>query len=420
MQSAAQNTTVFVSDAVEGQLQYIMEEGDIPSIQVGILEQGELRYTKGFGEQTSLDNVFPIGSVQKLFVSMAILQLYEDGLIDLDADVNGYLPFTLTHPNYQNVSITPRLLLTHRSGLVREMRYTFCWDTKGIFYPEYKSTYNSDIVEMSLGEFLSNTFTPGGIGYSSSGIWVIEPDTGYEYSSVGYQILTYLVELASGDIFPDYVQDNILDPLNMTHTGFNASILDSHATPHIRYNGSNRAIPVWGGNYVLRSNVQDLSKFILVHMNQGNYGDVQILEPDTVEMMHDVASAYGGTPYGLNHIGYGMAIHSYDGDVFGHGGSTVGALTTVFFSPSGQNGLVFISNLNHVCGYNMGDVEFVNTYFNQIVEYLLKVASLAPPLTLLQIVQAVGICAFVLAISYNLNKWRKGKNRATLSETDVL
>ena len=136
-------------------------------------------------------------------------------------------------------------------------------------------------------------------------------------------------------------------------------------------------------------------------------------------MMHDVASAYGGFSYGLNHIGYGMAIHSYEGDVFGHGGSSVGALTTVFFSPSGQNGLVFISNLNHVCGYDMNDVEFVNTYFFQINEYLLKAASLAPPLTLLQMVQAVGICAFVLVISFNLYKWRKGKNGAKLSETDV-
>ncbi len=406
--AAAQETDKFVSETVENHLTLIMEAGEIPTIQAGIIEEGELRFAKGFGEQTSLDNVFPIGSVQKMFIAMAVLQVYEDGLLDLDADVNDYLPFDLTHPRYQSISITPKLLLYHRSGLVREMLYTFCWDTRGVFYPEYKSTYNPAIIDMSLAEFIYATLAPEGDYYSSGSVWDFEPDTQYGYSSVGYQILTYLVELVSGMLFPDFVQTNILDPLNMTHTGFGTSAFEHHATPHIRYNGTNREVPVWEGNYVIRSNVQDISKFLIVHMNQGSYGGVQILEPATIEMMHEIGSAYGGTPYGLSHNGYGMAVHSYEGDVYGHSGSSIGGIMNVFFSPNKQQGLIFMSNLNHVCSHSMDDVEFVNKYFNEATEYLLKVSSLAPAISVGELLIAVGICCAVVGISYNSYKfWKK-------------
>ena len=406
--TAAQGIDVLVSEDVETYLTQTMENGEIPTIQVGIIEDGELRYARGFGEQTSLDNVFPIGSVQKMFVAMAVLQVYEDGLLDLDADVNDYLPFILTHPRYQNISITPRLLLYHRSGLVSEMYYTFCWDTKGVFYPELKSVYNSEIIKMSLADFCYATLASEGEYYWPNSVWDFEPDTQYGYSSVGYQVLMYLVELVSGMLFPDFVQANILDPLNMTHTGFNVSALEHHAAPHIRYNGTNREVSVWEGNYVIRSNVQDVFKFLLVHMNQGSYGEVQILEPTTVEMMREIGSAYGGTLYGLSHRGYGMAVHSYEGDVYGHSGSSIGGIMTVFFSPSKQKGLIFMSNLNHVCSYNMDDVEFVNKYFNEANEYLLKVSSLAPAISERELIIIACISIVVLGISYNsYNFWKK-------------
>ncbi len=411
--ASAQGTDVLVSDTVEDHLIQIVEDGEIPTIQVGIIEDGELRYAKGFGAQTSLDNVFPIGSIQKMFVAMAILQLYDDGLIDLDADVNDYLPFSLVNPNYPDVAITPRLLLYHRSGIVREMRYTFCWDTRGVLYPEYKSVYSSEIIGMGLGEFLNSTLADANSPYYQNWIWEFEPDTEYGYSAVGYQILSYLVEIVSGELFSEYVTTNIFEPLDMTHTSFNVSDLEHHATPYIRYNHSNHAVPVWAGNDVIRSNVQDLAKFILVHMNQGRYGDVQILKPETVEMMHEIGSPLGGTPYGLIQRGYGMAIYSYDGDIFGHSGSSVGGISTVFFSPSSQKGLIYISNLNHIGCYDMNDVDFVNEYFYEANEYLLTTISFKPVLAIKEILLVVCISGVVISISYNVRKFWKKRTKTT-------
>ncbi len=404
--SVAQDPSVFVSETVESQLEQFMVDGEIPSMQDAIIEDNEIKYVKGFGNQTDLDTVFMIGSMQKMFTACCIMQLVEDGVIGLDDDVDNYLPYNITHPDYPDIPITPRMLLSHRSGLNREVYYLFCWDTQGLLYPEYKSVYNSEIVGMTIGEFLENVFIPGGIGYTSN-IWQFEPGTQYGYSSVGYHVLKHLIEVLSGTTYDQYMQEHILTPMGMTNTGFNSSLFEHHSIPYIRHKSTNHEFMIWDGNLIMRSSATDMAKFLLMHINGGTYNGVQILESETIDEMRKIQSSVEYSAYGLDNLGYGFGLHQYAWGIYGHSGSSVGGIGIVFYNPSTQRGLVHLQNLNHVGQYNMTDVDFVNEYFGKIVSYMLDVAAIRPLLSIRQILLctvAGGVSVVIVTQLYRRRK----------------
>jgi CubicO group peptidase (beta-lactamase class C family) len=157
---------------VETEIQRMVNEGDIPSLHACIFSGSEKVWVRGFGEQTSNDTVFFIGSIQKVFVAISILQLYEDGFIGLNDDVNEYLPFTLKHPDFPNAPITIRRLLSHRSGLRATLPSEFCFDWEGLHYPEFRGTYYPTVIGIPLDEYLTECLPSDGIFYTSSN-WLI-------------------------------------------------------------------------------------------------------------------------------------------------------------------------------------------------------------------------------------------------------
>ena len=98
--------------ALTDEISGLVESGDIPSLHVCVVS-GDKKWVKGFGEQTDEDTVFLVGSIQKVFVAVSILQLYEEGLVGLDDDVNTYMPFSIRHLGYPDRPISIRMLLAH-------------------------------------------------------------------------------------------------------------------------------------------------------------------------------------------------------------------------------------------------------------------------------------------------------------------
>ena len=116
---------------LDEKIEALMAEGDIPSMVAAIVIKDEIVWLQEYGEQVDLDDLYNIGSITKSFVATAILQLYERGQIDLDDDVNQYLPFEVRHPDYPDVPITIRMLLTNRSCLSdkSELYFTYFMGT---------------------------------------------------------------------------------------------------------------------------------------------------------------------------------------------------------------------------------------------------------------------------------------------------
>ena len=146
---------------LEAQIPEVIARGNSPSTQVAVVHGDRLIWSRGFGEDPRVNSVHMNGSVQKVFDAVAVLQLVERGLVDLDVDVGTYLPFELRHPGHPNEPVTIRMLLAHRAGL-GAADHQFAWDTGSVFSPAFRPACPPDLLEMSLEQFLAASLTPEG------------------------------------------------------------------------------------------------------------------------------------------------------------------------------------------------------------------------------------------------------------------
>jgi len=178
------------------------------------------------------------------------------------------------------------------------------------------------------------------------------------YANVGFDLISYLVEIISGEPFLDYCDTHIFSPLDMKHTGFNFSRFDINqvAIPYQRYKGKyytiNELETIFGWElpepyYRMRfypagglySTVLDLSHFLIAHMNDGIYNDTQILKKETVELMHAIQPG--------NQLGYGLAwMHQSIGGLSGHGGDLPGGDTWMLYNETKNIGVIYLANGN--------------------------------------------------------------------------
>ncbi len=348
-----------INDVVfDFKLSFLMRIIGFPSLSACIIKDDQIVWSKGYGyydrseqKPATIDTNYLLASITKTIVGTALMQLYERGLFDLDDDVNTFLPFDLRNPNFPDDPITFRMLLSHTSSLNTNGQQQYYWanfsgDPPFDFFPE-----------PYLGEFL----LPGGRYYDSS-VWSSKyrPGDYAMYANVGFDIISYLVEIISGEPFLEYCDTHIFSPLDMKNTGFNLSRLniDQVAIPYWRFKGRyykiNELDFYLGKNltppekyYRLRlfpagglySTVSDLSHFLIAHMNDGVYNGTRILEKETVELMHEVQPE-NQENYGL--AWYGMTL----GGIYmtGHTGGLPGVDTFMFFNQTENIGVIFFAN----------------------------------------------------------------------------
>jgi len=242
-----------------------------------------------------------IGSVTKTFIATAIFQLYERDQIDLDDDVNNYLPFSFRHPNYTDTPITFRMLLQHTSGLSKYTdMYWFGVTGEVLEQLGWENPYEW----LSYPYWIEGHLTPNGSLYDPA-VWTPhEPGTNRFYSNFGYDVLSHLIQRVTGQPIWEYLQENIFDPLGMQNTGYNYTDFDEAqlATPYIYMfeldpaSTGNQAYPHYNtlnyGSGGLRSNILDLAKFLLVFLHNGVSNGTRILEEDTLRTMESLQTAW--------------------------------------------------------------------------------------------------------------------------------
>jgi CubicO group peptidase (beta-lactamase class C family) len=396
--SFAPNCLAFNIDSLDGaltdEISELVESGDIPSLHVCVVS-GDEKWVKGFGEQTDEDTVFLVGSIQKVFVAVSILQLYEEGSVGLDDDVNMHMPFSIRHPGYPDKPITIRMLLSHRAGLDATLPSEFAYDWCDDNPTEWTRSFPEDLVGIPLEEWLEMNLDEDGSLYSPSH-WVREPGTRYSYSNNGYKILMCILERVTGRSIQDYMDEHIFTPLQMDHTGFDClEFMDEHAIPHTRKfgNDTNIPLPVWNGRYMLRSSASDMGNLMMALMNDGVFEGAQILEGETVELMstntrHSIFIRE--LLRKLKTDGYGMGIQVCNHGILGHGGSTVGFTGEFYFSPSKDTGFVRLSNVNAILDYTSEGWRDIGQVTNQIRIIFMRKMGLLPMVDYVVILPATG------------------------------
>ncbi len=288
----AQTTTALgpTLGTLDSQIQNEMQDGSIPSLQAGIVVNNSLVWAKGYGDQPELDTAYMIYSISKTFTGTAFLQLSEQGLVNLDSDVSNYLPFEVRNPNDPDTVITPRLLLQHRAGMQLFYDFGVEWIDNSVlewFNDHVGTSYGLlEGTRPALGDIINST------NINDPNLWLTSSGTDMVYSNSGFFFLSFLLEKITNQTFYEYIRDNILNPLEMDNSGFLTSeygenLVMAHGTLS---NGTVLALPHFNwyayGAGTIRSTVQDLSKYLIAHMNGGLSGGIRILEESSVSMMH--------------------------------------------------------------------------------------------------------------------------------------
>jgi CubicO group peptidase (beta-lactamase class C family) len=387
-------------DTMDQKIAYLLEQGDLPGFAVGIVVDDRLVWTAAYGEGITEGDLFNIGSIAKSVTATAILQMVERGLIDLDADVNDYLPFNVRHPDHPDVPITTAMLLSHKSCLAGYTPAYYAHKDRDAFY-EWRAAKRGrgpirgnvipedDPDDTTLFEGLLN---PGGSYYTPE-VWLdCRPGSTYSYSNTGYDLLSYLAETVSGQSFDRVLQEGIFDPLGMTHTArLSEDPAYPQATPHERvytiFTKADLEAPIYGSNRVgagsLVSNASDMAQFLIAHLNQGRVGDAQLLAPETIDLMHK-PKTFDSADVGMEAYGYGWTRYQeqpwqYWGSLIqflgaeGHGGHDIGYRARMLMVKEGQGGFGVVWFTNHGTIFKPDSPWFFTTYL-QIDTLLLEEA----------------------------------------------
>lgn len=404
---------MIINPKTEGEIQEIITRGELPSVQIAVISQGQLAWSKVFGQNSGDQYVYMNGSVQKVVDATAILQLHERGWVDLDDDISDYLPFDVRHPGYPQIPITIRMLLSHRSGL-DAIGDQFPWDTECLFVPKYRPDCKPENLKMPLEAYLMASFTPDGSNYNPA-VWIYKPGEKYHYSVSAYPLLRYLIEQVTGVPYPDYMKINIFDPLGMERSGFSAGEFDGqHAHPYTRIDGQITPLSIWNGNgYMMRTTAEDMASFMLAHMANGSYKDYQLLKPETIELMR-IKESRGRSILNpkteLTDAGYGLGLIHYQGDWMGHGGSTVGYQSLWKFNPTRKCGFIIITNLNGILG-GKEDSYFVWDHVAAIQDVLMRQMDLLATFDFFP-VGFILVWAAILFWANLLIRWRRKRRTA--------
>lgn len=300
-------TATDVETFLDGLLPLQLKRDDIAGATVAVVKDGKLLFAKGYGYAdvekkktvSAQETLFRPGSVSKLFTWTAVMQLFEQGKLDLDRDVNEYLDYKI--PDAFGKPITLKNILTHTPG----------------FEEQIKNLIITDTAKPDLGQYVK-THIPGRI---------YPPGTVPAYSNYATAVAGYIVERVSGKPFDEYVNENIFKPLKMERSTMTQP-LPQHLAGLMSNGyrvGSGDAQPFEmvtaypAGS--LSSTATDMAQFMLAHLQDGRLGDAQILKPETARLMHSRLFALDDA---MNGMCYGFYEESRNGQrIIGHGGDTV-------------------------------------------------------------------------------------------------
>lgn len=333
-------------------IEYTMDFANLPGFAAVIVKNGDVVWARGYGWANieegipvTPDTLFMTASVAKPILGTAVMQLYEQDRLSLDADVNDYLPFSVRNPNHPNIPITVRMLLTHTSSTNDDYGLGFELEEQGADSP------------ITLRELLEGYLTPGGRWYDPSVNFTSDaPGAVWHYSNAGATLAAYLVEEISGVPFDEYCKENIFDPLSMDETSYRLRDLDvSHIAAPYEYNGclhsyESRGHP--GGPFYpvtfLRTSVNEFARFLGAFMNGGELDGVRILKADTVEEMLTLSAVEMGPEVVAPGIRGQALLWTYvdrgGQQVPWHNGIYPGAVANTFFLRDGNVGIAWFGN----------------------------------------------------------------------------
>ena len=292
---------------LDGLFPYGLAKNNLAAAVVVVVKDGQILVSRGYGYADIAANkkvdpattLFRPGSISKTFLWTAVMQLVEQGKLNLDADVNQYLDFTIAPRDGK--PITMRDLMTHTPGFEETLKNLFSHDDQ---LPMSNEAWLKEWVP-------ERVFAPGEVS---------------AYSNYGAALAGYIVQRVSGQPFDEYIEQHIYQPLGMQHATFRqplpanlrGDMAKSYASASTPPKSFEMVVSDPAGGMSVSG--EDMARFMIAHLQNGTYNNVQILRPETAEAMHDFT--HYSVP-GLMPMALGFYHMDRNGQtIIGHGGDT--------------------------------------------------------------------------------------------------
>jgi len=314
---------------LDGLLPYAMKTGDIAGAVIAVVKDGKVLFEQGYG-YADVEQHIPMdpdktlvrpGSTSKLFTWTAVMQLVEQGKIDLDRNVDDYLDFKVSPP--KGAPITMRDLMNHKAGFEEGLKDILAKDPEKLPSTEaYLKEHPRPLL-----------FRPGEVP---------------AYSNYGCALAGYIVQRVSGEPFERYVEQHILLPLGMRQSTFDQPLPErfrkdlsqGYRTASSEPQPYELIITRPAGS--MTTTAADMTHFMLAHLQQGRLGDYDLLSRQTTQLMHTPSEA--SLP-GFSTMAHGFFFAEKNGHtVIGHGGDTVFFHTELDLLP--EDGVGMFYNFN--------------------------------------------------------------------------
>jgi CubicO group peptidase (beta-lactamase class C family) len=317
-------------EAIDAYLRSEMESLNIPGLALGVVKGDQIVHLQGFGAADSMGRLvmpqtpFLIGSLTKSFTALAVMQLVDQGRIDLDAPLQRYLPwFQLADPEAA-AAITVRHLLNQTSGISTLDGNRF---------------WNSDANAKEAVRKLSAVVPRFLAGKK------------YQYCNMNYVILGLLVETVSGQSYAGYVSNHILTPLQMRHTytSYETAVSNGLAEGHYyvfghAYPREAAVPPAYLATGLLIASAEDITHYLIAQLNDGMYAGQKVLSKQGMDALHTPAAAMGT---GNFRYAMGWAAGTMDElSILKHSGDIISFHSSVIFQPEEGWGVVLLANVS--------------------------------------------------------------------------
>jgi len=355
------------SEKAEAAIQSIMQSSPVVGLSVAVVKNNKVIYNHSFGfkdveKQLPLTNqsIFRIASISKSFTTTAIMQLVAEKKIRLDQDISELVGFKVRNPAYPNTVITLKMALSHRSSIN---------DSEGYF--------SLDAIDPATNPNFAKCYN------------AYEPDKGYMYCNLNYNLAGSILEKVTGVRFDKYIQQQILQPLGL-YGGYNVNALDTQLiakiyefnketqgftlstnayaprTEEINNYTMGRTTPIFSPTGGMKISANDLAKYMIMHSQLGKYKEGRIIPKKLSQQMQEIIS---------EEEGYGMALETTTQliagkTMIGHTGSAYGLYSMLFFEPKEKIGFIVISNgcdTKTINGFNAVLHQTVNSLYDNLI-----------------------------------------------------
>ena len=352
---------------LEKYLKQVVAAQHPPGLSVAVVKDGELVYANGFGVadgprnvKVTRDTVYHWWSMTKIPTAVAVMQLNERGLLDIDDPISNYLPFfKVAYKGTEQENISIRLVLNHSSGLPDAMPELVTW-----LHSEGDPPVNqTELVLDKFPEYDKLVFAPG---------------EKTRYTNWGYMVLGALIEAVSGQTYEGYVIDNILQPLGMQNTNF----IYTEAMAENEAIGSQHLVdmytpffPILKLNYIIRERaglrywfhrvyndqtsptgligpVTDIAQFMIAYLNEGD----SILQSETISLMNNVSNLLSSPGDSVRGLGWQANLINDGRHYLTHSGGGPGFATILRVYPEENLGVVVMGNDSTIDRETLADV----------------------------------------------------------------